>query len=528
MHVHHVSHAPVGPAARVVHQSRRVELLEPGDVPPGVVLAPSLVERHPHHDRGVVAQRVHHAPQLVVELPLALGRIVVAARHVLPHQEPERVAVEIPALRLDLHVLADQVEAEPSQREEVEAARVLGRGGIQPVGPPPLVEGAELEQRSVVEEQAVDARTVPGDGDLPHPEIAADGVAARHTHAHSIEEGIARRPEPRMGDGERDDALGGRVCGGNRHGAIERRHVNARPLPATRDGDAHFHRTGVHVGRDHQAAHVLLRHGFQPHGLPDAGHGRVPDALGLPDLLPAGLRPTVGRIPHAHHQVLRRPRAHRVGDVEGERVVAATMHAELPAVDEDRGFPVHRPEVEQEPSAALQARRAEGPVVPEARAVAGRAPHAAQLRLDGEGDQDPAVPGGGLRRVLRRQGIVPEAVETLPRRARHLWPWILRKDSAGPDVVRPPRDQGRRRGLREETGGRRGGAGEADTQGRERSSGLTGSAGGHRHGSVSQTISSVIPENAGRSCSSTTRILSVSTASRRTALRAHVAGRSGV
>ena len=76
----------VGPPGRVVHESRRIVRLQPGDVLVRVVLSPPFVERHPHHDGRMVAPRVDHRVQLTLEFHLALGSLVVAARHVLPHE----------------------------------------------------------------------------------------------------------------------------------------------------------------------------------------------------------------------------------------------------------------------------------------------------------------------------------------------------------------------------------------------------------------------------------------------------------
>jgi len=89
-----------------------------------------------------------------VHLPL---RTLVAVGHVLPYDHAGLVAVVVPAGGLDLHVLADHVVAQLLGLDDVECERLVGRGRVEAVGPPALVERTELEQRLVVEGQANDA-----------------------------------------------------------------------------------------------------------------------------------------------------------------------------------------------------------------------------------------------------------------------------------------------------------------------------------------------------------------------------------
>ena len=96
-----------------------------------------------------------------------------------------------------------------------------------------------------------------------------------------------------------------------------------------------------------RSAMCAARHRLQPHRLPDAGGGRVPDAAGLAHLLAARLRAGVGRVPDRHDHLLLAAGLERVGDVEAEGVVAAAVLADLLAVDPDRRLPVHRAEVQQ-------------------------------------------------------------------------------------------------------------------------------------------------------------------------------------
>ena len=153
--VMHVADLHVVPAAGAVDQPARVVFLDPFGDAHGVELAPALVEDHPHDDARMIVPAVDHALELELELlgrfgvrlisPLTGATPRVAARHVLPDQQAELVAPVIPALRLDLDVLARQVEAEFLGDLDVVLERFIGRRGVEAVGPETLIERADLE-----------------------------------------------------------------------------------------------------------------------------------------------------------------------------------------------------------------------------------------------------------------------------------------------------------------------------------------------------------------------------------------------
>ena len=174
----------VGPAAGVVDQAGRVVRLRPGGDALGVVLAPALVERHPHHDRGMGDQGVHDGLPFALELGVpgrqGFGRVRIAlvegARHVLPDEEAQLVAPVVEPVGLDLDVLPEHVHAQGLDRLDVVAQGRVGRGRVEPVRPPALVERPELEERLVVQEEPVESLPVLADGDLAHPGVARDLV----------------------------------------------------------------------------------------------------------------------------------------------------------------------------------------------------------------------------------------------------------------------------------------------------------------------------------------------------------------
>ena len=176
-------------------------------------------------------------------------------------------------------------------------------------------------------------------------------------------------------------------------------------------------------------------------------------------LLTARLFAAVGGVPDADDELLRAVAVHGVGDVEGERVVAAAVFADLRSVHPHGGVPVHGAEVQQQPAVARHGGRREGAVVPEALRVGDGALHSAELRLHRERHEDLAVPVRGLRGAAVGDGVVPLAVEVGPDRARELWARIVGPGALGGDVPEPAGADvggrlGRRGGSRAEHRGR--------------------------------------------------------------------------
>ena len=457
----HVARAMVGPPARVVHQPRGVQLLHPARDRGRVVLAPALVERHPHDDARVVPVRLDHRLQLAAEergrlrrvrrIPLPVAHV--SARHVLPHHQPQPVAPVVPARRLHLHVLARQVEAHRLRRLDVVAQRLVRRRRVEPVRPPALVQRPVLEQRAVVQEQPVDAGLV-----FPHLDLAQPRVALHHVvaepHLEVIE--VRRVGRPRLRRGQLQQQLATRRPRRLRHRLPTVEHAHrclARAL------HRHAERGGVEVGHDHEARDVGRGHLLEPRRLPDAADRGVHDAARLQHLLAARLRAAVGCVVHAHGDLLRAGRPQRVGDVERERVIAAAVLADRLAVHPHSRLPVDRAEVQQHAVAGARG-DLERAAVPQVLVGRQRLRDAAQRRLEREGDEDLALELRGPRCVARDDGVVPQAVQRLPVRALQLRPRVLRqrrgrvdlRGPAGADAI----SRGRPREGEEEQGGQRG------------------------------------------------------------------------
>ena len=88
---------------QAVQESRR-------DVRLDGLQAEALVHRHPRDDARMTAITRHRLLPFGREPALSLGRVLVKARHLLPHQEAESVRPVEPARVFDLLVLASAVE----------------------------------------------------------------------------------------------------------------------------------------------------------------------------------------------------------------------------------------------------------------------------------------------------------------------------------------------------------------------------------------------------------------------------------
>ena len=96
-------------------------------------------------------------------------------RHILPDHDPNLIAPVIPPVWLDLDVLADHVEPHVPGDLNIVLHRLIRRRSVQPVGPPALIERAEMEQGLVVEEHDLAVGAV-AEADLAHSEVALELV----------------------------------------------------------------------------------------------------------------------------------------------------------------------------------------------------------------------------------------------------------------------------------------------------------------------------------------------------------------
>ena len=384
--------------------------------------------------RGVGSRAV------AVRLPLA--RRHVAAGHVLPDEDSLTVAMPVPAFGFDLDMFADHIESQLLREPDIVEQRLVGRGRVEAVGPPALVERAEMEERPAVERHALDTVGVAPGGDLAQRGVGFGTVdhpsVAQERHGQVVEIGIVGTPQTRMFDGEVHRLPGHAASLGQRLAIGRERHADA---VAARAG-------GLHVDRKDAGADVAARRDpfdtvgsrnrFDPHRLPDTRHGRVPDAVGFEHLFAVGLETLVGRIGHLDRQLLHPFGRKRGGDVEREGGISARMTAYEQVVDIDLGTPVHRAEMEQHVVApAPCGGHFERGLVPQRLLRRHAALHARQRRFDREGHQNPPLRFARSRRSGRRERIVPQAVEIAPPAAHERRTRVFGQRSRGIDLGGP-------------------------------------------------------------------------------------------
>ena len=107
----------------------------------------------------------------------------------------------------------------------------------------------------------------------------------------------------------------------------------------------------LEMGRPAEAIDVSGRNAFVPHGLPDTGRARIPDAMGLE--LPVLLAPRLGEVGRvvldAHRDPLVRAGGERGRDIGRKRRMPALMADDEVAVHPDLGLVVDGPEVQDHP-----------------------------------------------------------------------------------------------------------------------------------------------------------------------------------
>src|SRR5437879_2040925 len=100
------------------------------------------------------------------------ANIFIAARHVLPDEQSKFVAPIVPTVRLDLDVLARQVEAELFGHFDVVAQRLVGGRGVKAIRPEALIQRSELKIGLIIKAQSRESFVIFAEGNLPQTEVA--------------------------------------------------------------------------------------------------------------------------------------------------------------------------------------------------------------------------------------------------------------------------------------------------------------------------------------------------------------------
>ena len=199
--VHNVTGRDVVSAAGVIHQPRWIKPLHPLRQPWCVVLPPPFVENNPHHNRRMVPKAFNHRLEFCLKLFVACGgdsnaighfaglfvatgaaanspRTRAGAGHVLPNEQAKFVAPVIPAIWLNLDVLACHVHAKLFCHLNVVAKRSIRRRCVDAVRPVALVEKASLKNNLVVQQNPGYPLVVFAHRNRAHAKVAVHYVAA--------------------------------------------------------------------------------------------------------------------------------------------------------------------------------------------------------------------------------------------------------------------------------------------------------------------------------------------------------------
>ena len=208
-------------------------------------------------------------------------------------------------------MFADHVVAEGLGLFDVELQGLVGRGSVEAVGPPALVERAELENRLSVQTHPAEALVVEDYGRLAKGRVAfnavEDLVSLLERYLQGIEVRLVGRPQLRLGDGDahrlsgidggKTDCLAlGAAFGGIANSALADIDFNFGTFGIAANRNGHLERTARDIGHGKIVGDMGGSHGLKPYALPDAGNGGVPYALRIVDLLSARLDLLVGGV----------------------------------------------------------------------------------------------------------------------------------------------------------------------------------------------------------------------------------------
>ena len=393
--------ALIVPAAGFVHKTGVVQRTDGLHRPGGIVLSPALVKWHPAAHAGVAAQRLYRIFQLpAVFFPACLAapaqqppqrrlvrqathkrlqnigqvgdepQVILAAAvdHILPDHKSQPVAVVVPALRLDLCVLAQQVVAQRLYLAQLPFHRRIRGRGVQSLRPVALIQQAVEQDRLVVQAEAQHALFVRCAAPLAQGKVAVHGVellflSLRGAHGQVVQKGRVRAPRKEMllRNMQRHRAvLAGLITApvlGNGHAPGAHHRPQVRRAAGCKGMGFHGHGAGIIVRRNGERLDVIFRHALQPDRLPDAALRRVEHPAGLQSLLTPRLCTVAGGVLHRHPQAVAACAVELRGDIQRKGPVAAPVAAHQMAVHLHGAGVVHCAEMQQHPAARPGGRR---------------------------------------------------------------------------------------------------------------------------------------------------------------------------
>ena len=291
-----------------------------------------------------------------------------AVDHILPYHKTQLVAVVVPALRLKLCVLAQQVVAQRLYLAQLPLHRRIRGRGVQPLRPVALIQQAVEQNGLIVQAEAQHAPCVRCAAPLAQGKVAVHGVellflSLRGAHGQIVQKGRVRTPweEILVRNMQRHlTVLAGLIAApvlGNGHTPGAHHRPQVRRAAGGRGMGFHGHGAGIVVRRNGERLDVIFRHALQPDGLPDAALRRVEHPAGLQGLLAPRLCAVAGRVLHRHPQAVAASAVKLRGDIQRKGPVAAPVTAHQMAVHLHGTGVVHCTEMQQHPSARPGGRR---------------------------------------------------------------------------------------------------------------------------------------------------------------------------
>ena len=274
----------------------------------------------------------------------------------------------VPALRLYLCVLAQQVVAQRLYLAQLPFHRRIRGRGVQSLRPVALIQQAVEQDRLVVQAKAQHAPCVRCTAPLAQGKVAVHGVelfflSLRGAHGQVVQKGRVRAPweEILVRNMQRHfTVLAGLIAApvlGNGHTPGAHHRPQVRRTAGRRGMYFHSHGAGIVVRRNGERLDVIFRHALQPDGLPDAALGGIEHPAGLQSLLAPRLCAVAGGVLHRHPQAVAAGAVELRGNIQRKGPVAAPVAAHQMAVHLHGAGVVHCAEMQQHPAAHPGGRR---------------------------------------------------------------------------------------------------------------------------------------------------------------------------
>ena len=165
---------------------------------------------------------------------------------------------------------------------------------------------------------------------------------------------------------------------------------------------------------------------LQPYSLPDTGYRGIPNTFRSVHLFATGLRSSVRRVPHFHHQGIITFGSQSRSYVERERSESSGMASNFNTIHPYICFPIDSTEMQQNSFAFPSRWHVETPLINHFLLLIHSLSYSGQGGFYRKGNKNLSFKIGWYSSTFINNCIIPQAIQVLPIITLHNWSWILR------------------------------------------------------------------------------------------------------